>query len=68
MRRLLASGLALALAILAVTTLARTPEAQTSDRVLEACAPGKETIDARPAGRRRDPGALPGRRTCDKGR
>ena len=47
MRRLLASGLTLALAILAVTTLARTPEAQTTDRVLEACAPGKETIDAR---------------------
>src|ERR687893_2346487 len=47
MRRLLASGLALALAVLAVTTLARTPEAQTNDRVLEACAPGKETIDAR---------------------
>ena len=47
MRRLLASGLALALAILAVTTLARTPEAQTTARVLEACAPGKETIDAR---------------------
>src|SRR5918997_2454395 len=47
MRRLLASGLALALAILAVTTLARTPEARTTDRVLEACAPGKETIDAR---------------------
>jgi hypothetical protein len=46
-RRLLASGLALALAILAVTTLARTPEAQTTDRVLEACAPGKEIIDAR---------------------
>ena len=47
MRRLLASGLALALAVLAVTTLARTPEAQTNDRVLEACAPGKEAIDAR---------------------
>ena len=47
MRRLLASGLALALAVLAVTTLARTPEAQTNDRVLEACAPGQETIDAR---------------------
>jgi hypothetical protein len=47
MRRLLASGLALALAVLAVTTFARTPEAQTADRVLEACAPGEETIDAR---------------------
>lgn len=47
MRRLLASGLALALAVLAVTTFARTPAAQTADRVLEACAPGKETIDAR---------------------
>ena len=47
MRRLLASGLALVLAVLAVTTLARTPEAQTADRVLDACAPDKETIDAR---------------------
>ena len=47
MRRLLASGLALALALLAVTTLARTPDAQTADRVLEACAPEKQTIDAR---------------------
>ena len=47
MRRLLACGLALALAVLAVTTFARTPEAQTADRVLEACAPGKQTIDAR---------------------
>ncbi len=47
MRRLLASGLALALAVLAVTTFARTPAAQTADRVLEACAPARETIDAR---------------------
>jgi hypothetical protein len=47
MRRLLASGLALALAVLAVTTFARTPAAQTADRVLEACAPEKQTIDAR---------------------
>ena len=47
MRRLLASGLTLALALLAVTTLARTPDAQTADRVLEACAPEKQTIDAR---------------------
>jgi hypothetical protein len=47
MRRLLASGLALALAVLAVTTFARTPAAQTADRVLEACAPGKPSIDAR---------------------
>jgi len=47
LRRLLASGLALALALLAVTTLARTPDAQTADRVLEACAPEKQTIDAR---------------------
>jgi hypothetical protein len=47
MRRLLAFGLALALAVLAVTTFAKTPEAQTADRVLDACAPGKETIDAR---------------------
>ena len=46
-RRLLASGLALALLLLAVTTFARTPAAQTADRVLDACAPGKETIDAR---------------------
>lgn len=47
MRRLLASGLALALAVLTVTTFARTPSAQTADRVLEACAPEKQTIDAR---------------------
>jgi hypothetical protein len=47
MGRLLASGLALALAVLAVTTFARTPAAQTVDRVLDACAPGEETIDAR---------------------
>ena len=47
MRRLLASGLALALAVLAVTTLARTPAAQTADGVLEACGPGKQEIDAR---------------------
>jgi hypothetical protein len=47
MRRLLASGLALALALLAVTALARTPEAQTADRVLEACDPAKESLDAR---------------------
>ena len=46
MRRLLASGLALALAVLAVTTFARTPAAQTADRVLEACTPKKQTIDA----------------------
>ena len=47
MRRLLASGLALALALLAVTTLARTPDAQTANRVLDACTPEKQTIDAR---------------------
>lgn len=47
MRRLLASGLALALALLAVTTFARTPAAQTADGLLEACAPGKQSIDAR---------------------
>ena len=47
MRRLLASGLALALAVLAVTTFARTPAAQTADGVLEACEPGKQEIDAR---------------------
>ena len=45
MRRLLASGLALA--VLAVTTFARTPAAQTADRVLEACEPGRQKIDAR---------------------
>src|SRR5215210_7420837 len=47
MRRLLTSGLALALAVLAVTTFARIPEAQTADRVLEACGPGKQQIKAR---------------------
>jgi len=47
MRRLLASGLALALAVLAVTTLARTPEAQTADRALKACDPAKGSLDAR---------------------
>ena len=47
MRRLLASGLALALAVLAVTTFARIPAAQTADGVLEACGPGKQEIDAR---------------------
>ncbi len=47
MRRLLASGLALALAVLAVTTFARTPAAQGADRVLEACEPGRQKIDAR---------------------
>lgn len=47
MKRLLASGLALALAVLVVTTFARTPAAQTADRVLEACGPEKQEIDAR---------------------
>ena len=47
MRRLLASGLALALAVLVVTTFARIPEAQTADRVLQACGPGKQQIKAR---------------------
>ena len=47
MRWLLACGLALALAVLAVTTFARTPEARTADRVLDACEPGKREIDAR---------------------
>lgn len=47
MRRLLVSCVALALAVLAVTAFAKTPAAQTADRVLDACAPGKETIDAR---------------------
>ena len=42
MRRLLASGLALALAVLAVAAFAKTPDAQTADRVLEACEPGKQ--------------------------
>ncbi|HEV2094526.1 MAG TPA: hypothetical protein VGR18_15305 [Rubrobacter sp.] len=47
MRRLLACGLSLALAVLAVTTFARTPAAQAPDRVLDACGPGKRSIDAR---------------------
>ena len=59
MRRLLASGLALALALLAVTTLARTPDAQTADRVLEACAPKKQTIDARALPGVVEPGECP---------
>ncbi len=59
MRRLLASGLALALAVLAVTTFARTPDAQTADRVLEACAPKKQTIDARALPGAVEPGECP---------
>lgn len=59
MRRLLACGLALAMAALAVTTFARTPEAQAADRVLEACAPGKQTIDARALPRTLDPDRCP---------
>jgi hypothetical protein len=59
MRRLLACGLALALAALAVTTLARTPEAQTEARVLEACEPGKQEIDARALPAVVDPGRCP---------
>ncbi len=47
MRRLLASGLALAVAVLAVTTFARTPAAETAEGVLEACGPGKQKIYAR---------------------
>ena len=59
MRRLLASGLALALAVLAVTTLARTPAAQTADRVLEACASKEQTIDARALPGVVEPGECP---------
>lgn len=47
MRWLLACGLALAPTVLGVTTLARTPAAQTADGVLEACEPAKRSIDAR---------------------
>ncbi len=67
MRRLLASGLALALAVLAVTTFARTPAAQTADRVLEACAPGRQEIDARVLPATVKPGECPakGRRISD---
>ena len=67
MRRLLASGLALALAILAVTTLARTPEAQSADRVLEACEPEKQEIDAQALPATVEPGECPakGRRISD---
>ena len=59
MRRLLASGLALALAVLAVTTFARTPAAQTAHRVLEACARKEQTIDARALPGVVDPGECP---------
>jgi len=59
MRRLLASGLALALAILAMTAFARTPAAQTADRVLEACEPGKPEIDARALPAVVEPGECP---------
>ncbi|QIN83814.1 hypothetical protein GBA63_15090 [Rubrobacter tropicus] len=57
MKRLFASGMALAFAVLVVATFARTPAAQTDPRVLEACEPGKQAIDAR---------ALP--RTIDQNR
>ena len=59
MRRLLASGPALALAVLAVTTFAKTPAAQTPDRVLEACEPGKQEIDARALPATVEPGECP---------
>ncbi len=44
MRRSVASGLAFVLAIVAVTTLAGTPAAQTAEGEPEACAPGKKTL------------------------
>lgn len=59
MRRLLACGLALALAALAVATLAGTPEAQTAGRVLEACEPRKQEIDARTLPRTLEPDECP---------
>lgn len=59
MRWLLACGLALALAVLAVTAFARTPEARTADRVLDACGPGKQEIDARALPAVVDPGRCP---------
>lgn len=67
MKRLLASGLALALAVLAVTTFASTPAAQTADGVLEACGPGKQEIDARALPAVVEPGECPagGRRISD---
>jgi hypothetical protein len=67
MIRLLASGLALALAVLTVSTLARAPEARTEPRVLEACASDKDTIDAGAVPRVVEPGECPvgGRRISD---
>jgi hypothetical protein len=67
MRRLLASGLALALAVLALTVLARPPVAQTADGTLAACAPGKQEIDARSLPGAVEPGECPaeGRRVSD---
>lgn len=46
MRRLFASGLALAFAVLIVATFARTPAAQTGAQILEACEAGKQEIKA----------------------
>lgn len=51
--------MALALAVLAVTTFARTPAARTADRVLEACARKEQTIDARALPRVVEPGEWP---------
>lgn len=67
MRRLLTPGLALALAVLAVMVLARGPAAQTGTRVLEACEPGRQEIDARALPGTVEPGECPaaGRRISD---
>lgn len=46
MKRLLASGLALAFAVLVVATFAGTPAAQSGPRPLEACGPGEQEIEA----------------------
>ena len=59
MKRFLASGLALAFALLAVAALARTPAAQTGPEVLEACEPDRQEIDARGLPRTVDPARCP---------
>ncbi|CAA9451117.1 MAG: hypothetical protein AVDCRST_MAG02-1040 [uncultured Rubrobacteraceae bacterium] len=59
MERFLASGLALAFALLAVAAFARTPAAQTGPEVLEACEPGRQEIDARDLPRSVDPARCP---------
>lgn len=46
MKRLFASGLALAFAVLALAAFARTPEAQTGTQMLDACEAGKQEIKA----------------------